>query len=511
MDTPTADPRTPWLNFRTIWRWHFYAGLFCIPFIWWLALTGSIYLFKPQLEAWLDRPYAHLAPAGARATPQAEVEAALAAEPGYVLDAYQLPREPGDAAQILVGRGSDEIRLWIDPRLPTPRVLKAVPEDERLMQVIFHLHGELLLGDRGSMIVELAGSWAMVMIITGLYLWWPRDAQGFAGVLYPRLGRGRRVFWRDIHAVAGIWVSVTALLMLASGLPWAKSWGGDLKEIRHLAEHGVVHQDWSTGLSSELAQRAALSAGSLAGASRRAPEESTGTSGTAGVSGMAGMSDMPGMSAGRGSPGHLSNGHRSGHRSRSQRAVPPGAYSEIDRMVPVVAKLGLAYPVLITPPMEPGGPWGARSDAQDRPLRVNLTLNAQTGAVLSRTGFNQRDWVDRVVSVGIAAHEGQLFGWPNQLMNLLTASGLFTASLSAVILWWRRRPQGVLGAPLPTAPLRFSAGLLAILLVLGVLLPLLGASLIAVLLVERLVFRRVPGIRTWLGLREPAPLQKIAP
>ena len=38
--------------YRTIWRWHFYAGLFCIPFVLWLALTGSIYLFKPQVEAW---------------------------------------------------------------------------------------------------------------------------------------------------------------------------------------------------------------------------------------------------------------------------------------------------------------------------------------------------------------------------------------------------------------------------------------------------------------------------
>ncbi len=510
MNPTIPEKREPWLDFRTVWRWHFYAGVFCIPFVWWLALTGSIYLFKPQVEAWLDRPYAHLAPAGARISPpHAEVEAALAAEPGYVLDAYQLPRERGDAAQILVGRGTDEIRVWVDPR--ASRVLKAVPEDDRFMQVIFHLHGELLFGDRGSMVVELAGSWAMVMIITGLYLWWPRGGQGLAGVLYPRLGRGGRMFWRDLHAVTAVWVSVTALFMLASGLPWAKSWGSYLKEIRHLSGQGVVHQDWPTGSSSELAQRAALTTGSLAGASRPAPAESAGGGG---MSGMAGMSDMPGMGgtgAARGPADHSSRGHRSGGHGRSRRALPPGAYSAIDRMVPVVARLGLAYPALITPPTEPGGPWGARSDAQDRPLRVNLTLDPQTGAVLKRIGFDQRGWVDRVVSVGIATHEGQLFGWPNQLMNLLTASGLFIASLSAVVMWWRRRPQGVLGAPLPAGPLRFSTGLLAIILILGVLLPLLGASLIAVLLAERLILRRIPGLRTWLGLREPATLQKIAP
>lgn len=37
--------------YRTIWRWHFYAGLFVVPFILLLALPGAIYLFKPQLDA----------------------------------------------------------------------------------------------------------------------------------------------------------------------------------------------------------------------------------------------------------------------------------------------------------------------------------------------------------------------------------------------------------------------------------------------------------------------------
>ena len=45
------------IGYRTVWRWHFYAGLFCIPFVLWLSLTGTIYLFKPQVEKFLDRNY----------------------------------------------------------------------------------------------------------------------------------------------------------------------------------------------------------------------------------------------------------------------------------------------------------------------------------------------------------------------------------------------------------------------------------------------------------------------
>ena len=57
-----------WVDYRAVWRWHFYAGLFCIPFVLWLAATGSIYPFRPQIEAWIDRPYDRLALTGPRAT-----------------------------------------------------------------------------------------------------------------------------------------------------------------------------------------------------------------------------------------------------------------------------------------------------------------------------------------------------------------------------------------------------------------------------------------------------------
>ena len=338
------------------------------------------------------------------------------------------------------------------------------------------------MGDRGSMLVELAGSWAVVMILTGLFLWWPRGTQkgqvkGLGGVLYPRLGLGRRMFWRDLHAVAGLWVSLLTLGLLLSGLPWAKSWGGYLKEVRQVAGQAVVRQDWTTGRGSELAQRAALSAGSLAG---QATEHGDHMAHMAGMRGMAGPPPRP------------------------------GAYDAVDRMAPTVSALDLAYPVLVTPPMTPGGPWTARSDAQDRPLRVNLVLDPRTGRVLHRQGFGQRDWVDRTVGVGVAAHEGQLLGWPNQLLNLFTALGLLAVSVSAVVLWLRRKPGGALGAPVPTGAPRFAAGLLAIVLALGVLLPLLGASLVAVFLAERLVLRRIPAVAGWLGLRPAAGAAAIA-
>jgi uncharacterized iron-regulated membrane protein len=43
-----------WPAYNTILRWHFYEGLFCIPFVLVLSITGAIHLFKPQVEAVLE-------------------------------------------------------------------------------------------------------------------------------------------------------------------------------------------------------------------------------------------------------------------------------------------------------------------------------------------------------------------------------------------------------------------------------------------------------------------------
>jgi uncharacterized iron-regulated membrane protein len=468
------------LDYRTVWRWHFYAGLFCIPFVLWLAKTGTIFLFHPQIQAWLDEPYDHLT-TNQRATVNAQVQAAIAAVPGSTLDAYELPHSASSAAQVLVDKGAQQFRVYIHPQ--TLRVLKLDNEDHRLENVVTKLHGELFIGDVSSWIVELAASWAVIMILMGLFLWWPRNAKGFAGVLYPRLRQGQRTFWRDIHAVTGIYVSFFALFLLFTGLPWAKGWGAYLKAARLLGSGHAVKQDWTTSSSEVVAARIA---------------RTNGASPTGEMSGTNGMDDMKGM------PGMSSSEHAEHGKHRGSHITGPNAFAAIDTMVATVAPLNLADPVLVSPPSHAGANWTAKSDTRDRPLRVDLVLDGKAGAVLKRTDFHSKPWLDRVISTGIAAHKGQLFGLANQMFSLFTTLGLVTLSLSGLVMWRRRKPDHVLGAPAPIRHVRFSAGLIALLVALGIYFPFLGASMILVALTERFLLSRIPATQRWLGLRRPS-------
>lgn len=441
--------------YRAIWRLHFYAGILCIPFILWLCITGTIYLFKPQVDALFDRPYAHLLePNAPRLFPSIEAAAALNALPGSKLNAYQLPANPQAAAQVLLSKGKQLIRVYVDPR--NARVLKIAPDEDQFENRIFHLHGELLLGNAGSMIVEIAASWAVVMIGTGLYLWVPRDGRGFLAMIWPRPRRGRE-HARELHGVAGTWVSLWALFMLISGLPWAASWGTMLKTAQNVVSHKALHHDWTTGSATALAQRQAENAADAS---------------------------MPGMEMDDGSG------------TAEKLGLAP-----LNVLVPRVAALDLPYPVLVSPPDAAKATWTARSDTQDRPLRVTLTLDPRTGAILARRGFADASIVDKIVEVGVASHEGQLFAPVNQALSVLGVALLFTVSISALRMWWSRRPPGVLGAPRAAPEPRYAAWFIAGTCALAILLPLFGASLLFVLTLERLVLRRIAPVREYLGLR----------
>jgi Uncharacterized iron-regulated membrane protein len=461
----SATNKQNWLNYRTIWRWHFYAGVFCIPFVMWLSATGSIYLFRPQIETFLDRPYEHLQTASTRKSADLQISSALAAVPGANLHFYQLPRNEHSAVQIVVGRGASEFRVYVNPY--NLQVLNVQNEDDRPMQRVFHLHGQLLLGDQGSWIVETAASWAVIMILSGIFLWWPRSTSSLAGTLYPRLHSGSRILLRDAHAVTGVWVSAFALFFILSGLPWAKSWGTYLKLARKISGETNIRQDWTTGRSSEIAARLAMGGG----APMQTDEHAA----------------------------HM------GRMSGDMHHTMPMSYDAVNAVLPTVESLHLAFPVLISPPERRGGAWLAKSDSQDRVLRDQVTIDASSGAVLSRLNFAQRPILDRVVGIGVAMHEGQLYGQLNQLVNLCTALGLLTLSASAAAMWWRRRPHGQLGAPPKYANVRVGIGFVILLAGFSLYLPLFGATLLFTLLVERVLLRKIPSASRWLGLDTASP------
>ena len=134
-------------------------------------------------------------------------------------------------------------------------------------------------------------------------------------------------------------------------------------------------------------------------------------------------------------------------------------------------------------------------------LRADAQVDGATGHLVGRVAFADRHWIDRIIGYGIAVHEGALFGIANQILGTVTALFLIVLAVSGAILWWRRRPVGLLGAPLPVGRPRFGAALAAAIIALGLYMPLFGVTLMIVLLVERAMLRRISATRAMARVR----------
>ena len=453
----------PTATYRLIWRWHFYAGLFCLPFIVVLCLSGAIYLFKPQIDAYLDRPLDSLALTSKPKQLDEQVAAAMAAVPGARLKGLELRSDPADAARVHV-MSPDGVEQRVLVRPDTLAIIAIQNQKSRLTSLVHDIHGELLLGTPGAIAVELAGAWAIVMLITGLYLWWPR-VSGVGGVLYPRLDGGTRQFLRDIHAVTGLWLSLLALFLLISALPWTTVWGSGLKYVRGLGQAAQLYQDWTTGPKSAQQQRME--------AFKNAPS----------------------------APGEDEHAEHRGHSGHESHAGHKATSEGFDEIAAQVLPMNLSSPVFISPPSPTKPNWVVRSETQNRPERRSLEFGAGTFEQVKDERFADKPLLDRIIGVGVAAHEGQLFGWLNQLLGLLTAIGYLVIVVTAAIMWLRRRPHGALGAPpAPSPGPRLAPIIVALIVLLGFFLPTLGISLLFVLATEALIVRLSPGAAKRLGL-----------
>ncbi|MEA5125902.1 PepSY-associated TM helix domain-containing protein [Xanthomonas floridensis] len=219
-----APPDGRWRFYRAVWRWHFYAGLLVLPFIIWLALTGAAFLYQEAI----DRSVHHalkVVPVGpARAAAQQLVDAAQRHYPGRLFR-YTTPKQADASAEIglVDARGARRV-VYVDPY--RTRVLGSLPEHGTLAWTIRRLHSLDVFGPLARGLIEMAAGWAIVLVLTGAYLWWPRGRRG--GVISVRGAPNQRLFWRDLHAVTGAGVGAVLLFLALTGMPWSWLWGAQV-------------------------------------------------------------------------------------------------------------------------------------------------------------------------------------------------------------------------------------------------------------------------------------------
>jgi len=76
----------------------------------------------------------------------------------------------------------------------------------------------------GRVIVGTSTLLFVFILLTGLFLWWPKKLKGVGKRLKISLGQGRQRLFYDLHTVGGVYVFVLLLAMAMTGLTWSFEW-----------------------------------------------------------------------------------------------------------------------------------------------------------------------------------------------------------------------------------------------------------------------------------------------
>lgn len=142
------------------------------------------------------------------------------------------------------------------------------------------------------------------------------------------------------------------------------------------------------------------------------------------------------------------------------------------------------------PPRKANGAYWIRSASKNRNDQTELVIDRYSGDILKRLDFKDNPAVAKTVSYGISFHQGELYGLTNLIQNTVAAILALLLSVTGFVAWWKRRPAGSLGVPnAPDAAL--SPGMIALVVLLSILFPLVGASLIVALILDWAILRRL--------------------
>jgi uncharacterized iron-regulated membrane protein len=221
-------------QYARFWRWHFYAALFVIPFILWQGVTGVTYLWHADISDSVWPELRFVKSGEVHSSLDEQLNAAIKANAGVKPKLIKISGETNRSTQFVYEHENGlSSPTFVDPY--SGKVLGSVSPTTWLPGLTRELHGGWPFGKLGSWWLELGACWCIVMILTGMYLWWPRKTKGLAGFLFPRLRSGSRIFWKDLHAVVGIWFSFLFLAFLVTALPWTDFWGDQiLKPIQRM-------------------------------------------------------------------------------------------------------------------------------------------------------------------------------------------------------------------------------------------------------------------------------------
>jgi uncharacterized iron-regulated membrane protein len=504
-------------TWRSLWRIHFYAGLFAFPFILLMALTGLVILYTQPLQDLSEAGKRRVTPAIESVPLNMQARGVEAEYPDATIASVVVPRNSSTSTIFHINDGTKAGRdVFVNQY--SGEVLGSVKTGGGVVGLANRLHGTLnnsnikiplpavsALWDDGKimrsyvvgdLVLELLGVWTFVLVMSGLVLWWPRLAtsariQKSTAVdeddqaNEPLVARSPRRFgvrptvtvttrgrWRDLHAIGGVTLFSVMVLTIVSGMAWSAYWGPNFTAVANK----ISSNAWTGNEVSPLGTRGDLD--------RFGNQVPWNTQDLALPASYAPLNDSL--------PAPL------GLDAVAQIAIDEGMRPGFQISVPNnIAKPDAAGVESIT--------YGSFSLTNSWPRKTGevttVFLNQFTGEVLDRQDVYGYGSVSRTMDTLVSVHMGTQLGIVSRVaMTMLCLLSMWSVC-SALMMYRRRRRPGTLGLPRRPADARLTRRLRIGAAVIGLVFPLWALSAAVILAIDRAVIQRSARLRPTFGQR----------
>lgn len=480
-------------QWRSLWRMHFYAGMFAIPFMLLMAVTGLVILYTQPIRDVTEGDVRTVDKGTQTISYDEQAQAVQAAYPDLPVLYMTTPPEDRYATAFGVDEGANEV--YVDPY--TGEVLGKIDSGGGIVGLSNRLHGffnnetvtvslptvsALWDGDAvmrpyvvGDLVLEILGVWTIVLMASGLYLWMPRrsrnggDIRNGRGWFSLRLQKKGRARWRDLHGLSGLVMIPVLALTIVSGMGWSTYWGPNFGSLADTVTPGNPVDP----PTSAVATRADLD---------RLGNRITWNTGDRPIP----ASYAPAADGTMPAPVSLD--------TVAAIAAEEGMLPGYTVFFPTNATDDSGAPTFGTFTLSNSWP---RKTGEARDLSIDQftgeTLADQTAYGLGTIGYG--------MDVLVSTHMGTQLGLFSRVFMTLLCVLAIWSSISALVMFAKRRRPGTLGLPKRPADVRLSRKVAITGVTLGVLFPQWAASALIVLGADRFLIRRVRPLRLAFGQR----------
>lgn len=432
--------------FNPLQRLHFYAALFITPLLITLTISGIGYLFFQEVENNIYKTeFFGDSSVKSHQTLNEAVDEVEDKFDGFYISKVSMMDEPYNNRITLDDMAGNQRYVFLDQN---NQIVADQNAKHTYANIVRNIHSSLFTENTFiNYLVELTACWTIFMILSGTYM-----------LIKKKLisNKNKKLRFQKWHGILGVVIAIPVFVLVLTGLPWSGYMGAKIANV--MDNSGELGQ-------SELAIN---------------PPKSD-------------VNEIPWATRENKQP--TSEGHAAHHGGGEMPRTDIKNQISIDKVATEAKKNGIDKPYSIVYPSNESAAFivSKGSNTGVTGLDVSpydeqtLYLDQYNGKDLGKVKYEEYGIIGKWFTWGIPLHEGHLFGVANKVINLLVCIALLTAVGLGLTSWIKKMRDSNVKVP-PRIKKPMSIPLAIVLIVLGILMPLFGFSLIVVFIIEALLY-----------------------